>query len=58
LGVLEKFVVTNHSVDDLKAELIIPRSESPVPLEDRPVEDLSLDEMRELLKRQKKQMVS
>ncbi|QDS76258.1 hypothetical protein FKW77_001479 [Venturia effusa] len=42
--------------DDLKAELIIPRSESPVPLENRPLEDLSLEEMRELLKRQRQQI--
>lgn len=37
----------------LKALCIIPRSPSPVPLEDRPVDDLSPEEMRELLKRQR-----
>jgi hypothetical protein len=41
------------AVDDLKAELIIPRSPSPIPLEDRPLESLSLEESLELLRRQR-----
>ncbi|TLD18924.1 ATP-dependent RNA helicase [Venturia nashicola] len=45
-----------RSMNDLKAELIVPRSASPVPLEKRAVEDLSQGEMRELLKRQKQQL--
>ncbi|KAE9969442.1 hypothetical protein BLS_005353 [Venturia inaequalis] len=45
-----------RSMNDLKAELIVPRSESPVPLENRLVDDLSREEMRELLKRQKQQI--
>lgn len=58
LSALELYRKLIISIDDLKAELIVPRSESPVPLENRPVEDLSQDEMRELLKRQKQQLVS
>ncbi|KAF2471626.1 uncharacterized protein BDR25DRAFT_222507, partial [Lindgomyces ingoldianus] len=38
----------------LKALCIIPRSSSPLPLEDRPVEDLTLEEARELLWRQRR----
>jgi len=37
----------------LKALLIIPRSPSPVPLEEREINTLNPEEMRELLKRQK-----
>lgn len=45
------------SSDDLKAEMIIPRSPSPapvvpvLPLEDRPIDSLTLDEARERLRR-------
>ncbi|KAH7389623.1 hypothetical protein DE146DRAFT_791630 [Phaeosphaeria sp. MPI-PUGE-AT-0046c] len=39
--------------DALKALLIIPRSPSPVPLEERDVDSLSSEEMRELLQRQR-----
>lgn len=37
----------------LKALCIIPRTPSPVPLEERDVNDLNPDEMRELLRRQR-----
>ncbi|RDI85237.1 hypothetical protein Vi05172_g4774 [Venturia inaequalis] len=47
-----------RSLNDLKAELIIPRSPSPVPLEDRPLESLTPEEMLELLKRQREQAAS
>ncbi|KAE9985901.1 hypothetical protein EG328_006741 [Venturia inaequalis] len=47
-----------RSLNDLKAELIIPRSPSPVPLEDRPLESLTLEEMLELLIRQREQAAS
>jgi hypothetical protein len=43
----------NPFAENLKALLIIPRSPSPVPLEDRDVDSLNASEMRELLKRQK-----
>lgn len=39
--------------DALKAEGVIPRSPTPVPLEDRPVETLSAEELQELVRRQK-----
>lgn len=39
--------------DALKALLIIPRSPSPVPLEDRDIDTLNAEEMRELLRQQK-----
>ncbi|KAJ4986210.1 hypothetical protein SVAN01_08257 [Stagonosporopsis vannaccii] len=42
-----------RSRDSLKALLIIPRSTSPVPLEERDVDSLSMEEMRELLRRQR-----
>lgn len=45
-----------NSIDDLKSEMIIPRSPSPIPLEDRPEEDLSLEEARELIRRQRADM--
>jgi len=37
----------------LQSLLVIPRSPSPVPLEDRDVDSLSQEEMRELLRRQR-----
>ncbi|TLD18923.1 ATP-dependent RNA helicase [Venturia nashicola] len=39
-----------RSLRDLKAEMIVPRSPSPVPLDRRPIEELSREEMIELLK--------
>lgn len=39
--------------ENLKTEMIIQRSPSPVPLEDRPLESLTPEEMLELLKRQR-----
>ncbi|TLD18931.1 ATP-dependent RNA helicase [Venturia nashicola] len=39
----------HRSMDDLYAEMIVPR---PIPLEDREPESLSLEEMRELVRRQ------
>lgn len=37
---------------------ILPRSPSPIPLEDRNIEDLNPEEMRELLRRQQRQRES
>ena len=37
----------------LQSEMIIPRSPSPQPLEERAEEDLTPEEMRELIRRQK-----
>ncbi|KAF2872367.1 hypothetical protein BDV95DRAFT_381960 [Massariosphaeria phaeospora] len=45
-----------RSKASLKSLLIIPRSPSPVPLEDRDVDSLTLEESRELLRRQQNQM--
>ncbi|KAK4549810.1 hypothetical protein LTR36_005111 [Oleoguttula mirabilis] len=39
----------------LQALCVIPRTPSPVPLEARPIEELTPDEMRELLRRQREQ---
>lgn len=36
---------------------VIPRSPSPVPLEDRPIEQLSVDELQELVRRQRAQIL-
>ncbi|KAK3622242.1 hypothetical protein LTR56_022290 [Elasticomyces elasticus] len=47
------FVFKYRSRAALQALHIIPRTPSPVPLEDRPVEELSIEEMRELVRRQK-----
>jgi hypothetical protein len=41
------------SLDALKSLMVIPRSPSPVPLEDRDIATLTEAEMRELLKRQR-----
>lgn len=38
---------------DLQALCLIPRSPSPVPLEDRPEESLTREDLLELLRRQK-----
>jgi hypothetical protein len=40
-------------LEALRAMYIVPRTPSPVPLEERNVEDLTLEEMRELLRRQR-----
>jgi hypothetical protein len=42
-----------HTIDALKQMHIIPRSPSPLPLEDRLIEELTLEELRELTRRQK-----
>lgn len=49
IGKLNKIFAEN-----LKAELIIPRTPTPPPLEERPVDTLSLEELRELQRRAKK----
>jgi hypothetical protein len=41
------------SLDALKSLMVIPRSPSPVPLEDRDIATLTEAEMRELLQRQR-----
>ncbi|KAK4951354.1 hypothetical protein LTR10_010327 [Elasticomyces elasticus] len=50
---LATFVFKYRSRAALQALHIIPRTPSPVPLEDRPVEELSMEDMRELLRRQR-----
>lgn len=36
---------------------VIPRSPSPIPLEDRPIGELSVDELHELVRRQRAQII-
>ena len=45
-------IIAYITLGDLQLLRVIPRSPSPVPLELRPVEELSLEEARELIKRQ------
>ncbi|KAK3082362.1 hypothetical protein LTS18_004274 [Coniosporium uncinatum] len=47
------FTFKCRSMQALKASFIVPRSPTPVPLEDRPVEELTMDELRELLRRER-----
>lgn len=42
-----------YEVDALKAMYLVPRTPSPVPLEDRPIEELTFEERGELLRRQR-----
>lgn len=42
-----------RSKEALQSMYLIPRTPEPIPLEDRPIEDLTAEEMRELLRRQK-----
>ncbi|KAK4895147.1 hypothetical protein LTR27_006753 [Elasticomyces elasticus] len=51
--VLATYVFKYRSLAALQALHIIPRTPSPVPLEERPVEELSIEEMRELVTRQR-----
>ncbi|KAF2418229.1 hypothetical protein EJ08DRAFT_683937 [Tothia fuscella] len=52
--VREHFLLLIRSTADLQAKMIIPRSPTPVPLEERAVDELTPEEMRELLVRQRK----
>lgn len=45
------FVFRYRSKSALQAEGIIPRTPSPTPLEERPLEELNQEELRELLRR-------
>ncbi|KAF2480113.1 hypothetical protein BDY17DRAFT_312998 [Neohortaea acidophila] len=47
------FVFKYRSRQALQQLHIVPRTPTPVPLEERPIEELTSDEMRELLKRQR-----
>lgn len=47
------FTFRYRSRKALQAECIIPRSPTPVPLEERPIEELTPDELRELVRRQR-----
>ncbi|TKA82298.1 hypothetical protein B0A55_01437 [Friedmanniomyces simplex] len=47
------FLFKYRSRAALQALHLIPRTPSPVPLEDRPVEELTIDDMRELIRRQR-----
>ncbi|KAK2813107.1 hypothetical protein FQN50_000784 [Emmonsiellopsis sp. PD_5] len=49
------FTFKYRSKKALQGLLIIPRTPSPVPLEDRPVEDLTVEEMRILIERQRRE---
>ncbi|KAK5737366.1 hypothetical protein LTR17_006783 [Elasticomyces elasticus] len=51
--VLATYVFKYRSRAALQALHVIPRTPSPIPLEERPVEELSIDEMRELVTRQR-----
>ncbi|KAK3637232.1 hypothetical protein LTR56_013770 [Elasticomyces elasticus] len=50
---LATYLFKYRSLAALQALHIMPRTPSPVPLEERPVEELSIDEMRELVTRQR-----
>jgi hypothetical protein len=43
----------DNTTEALKSLLIIDRTPEPVPLEERPIEELSREEMQELLRRQR-----
>ncbi|TKA68521.1 hypothetical protein B0A55_08169 [Friedmanniomyces simplex] len=47
------FLFKYRSRAALQALHLIPRTPSPLPLEDRPVEELTIDDMRELIRRQR-----
>jgi len=49
---------SDNVIEALKASFIVPRSPTPVPLEDRPVEELTMDELRELLRRERVSVLS
>ena len=56
VGIIKKLIYlarTKHEAASLKALWIVPRSPSPVPLEDRPAAELSEAELRELVGIQK-----
>ncbi|KAK3069673.1 hypothetical protein LTR53_011790 [Teratosphaeriaceae sp. CCFEE 6253] len=52
-GPVANFVFKYRSRSALQALHVIPRTPTPVPLEERPVDELSMEEMRELLRRQR-----
>ncbi|KAI9688424.1 MAG: hypothetical protein M1822_001373 [Bathelium mastoideum] len=54
---LATFTFKYRSLDALKILRVIPRSSMPIPL-DQPVENLSAEELRELVRRQKEQLKS
>ncbi|KAK8175656.1 hypothetical protein IWX90DRAFT_483689 [Phyllosticta citrichinensis] len=57
--IAKPFTVYNfryRSLEALKSMRLIPQTPEPVPLEDRPIEDLSPEQMRELLRLQKEQL--
>ncbi|KAG9551953.1 hypothetical protein KCU71_g14153, partial [Aureobasidium melanogenum] len=60
LGSGDAFAVFNfryRSRKDLQISCLIPRSPSPIPLEDRPEGDLTREELLELLRRQKEEQI-
>ncbi|KAK3072402.1 hypothetical protein LTR53_006895 [Teratosphaeriaceae sp. CCFEE 6253] len=52
-GTVANFVFKYRSRSALQTLHVIPRTPTPVPLEERPVDELSMEEMRELLRRQR-----
>ncbi|KAL1648462.1 hypothetical protein SLS58_002217 [Diplodia intermedia] len=50
-GPFAEFIYQYRSKTALQAEGVIPRTPSPIPLEDRPLEELNQEELRELLRR-------
>ncbi|KAF2100645.1 hypothetical protein NA57DRAFT_54723 [Rhizodiscina lignyota] len=53
LGTGHRYLFAKHPTEALKAMCIVPRSESPERLEERDIDDLSLEEARELLRRER-----
>ena len=48
-----RLLSSNVSIEALQSEMVIARSPSPEPLEDQEEEDLTPEQMRELIRRQK-----
>lgn len=55
LGLQHDKICANVFAEDLQIEGVIPRSPSPVPLEERDPDDLSPEEARELIRRMRTQ---
>ncbi|KAL1622094.1 hypothetical protein SLS54_005159 [Diplodia seriata] len=53
-----EFIYQYRSKTALQAEGVIPRTPSPIPLEDRPLEELNPEELRELLRRSREKIAA
>lgn len=49
-------MIANEATDNLQMLGVIPRSPSPIPIEERPLEELSVEELHELVRRQRAQI--